>query len=216
MPRGAALCLLPPLPPLEVERGQLCFGWLEITFVVRAVVPRRRRRRRLARKGRNRAAGLWQYSMPIGKFSAKPQPSTWVAEGLKLKPAERAQMRQDVAELAAEGAYDERPVLGNGISGDCPPGPCGYTACKHNLLINIRSTGSVKTTWKDDQLTGATETCALKVANRTRESGEVMSFSDLGQVLNETPQRVEQIYAKAIRKLKRAGKLELLYALLGD
>jgi len=113
-----ALVLLPPLPPepAVVRRaGQQCFGFIEITFVVRAV--RARASRRVAGMGPAGDAHQlrideWKTSEPTHGPQRRKRTST------KLRLWEREQMHEDIRELTAAGVYETRPIRGNGIGGE--------------------------------------------------------------------------------------------------
>lgn len=210
----AALVLLPPLPPEEVARGQVCeepptakgspartssYRWQkgtkpslwfkgldDITFEVWAVDAAGRRTRFVA--------------PPPEVITEKPRRRI----PTKLRVWEREQMDTDVAALTRAGVYDRRPRHGNGIDGDCPTGPCGFVSCRHNLFLTVRPTGAVKMTFPGKEIDEVGETCSLRVAAEQAGEGEPMSFRTLNRYFNETHGRAQQVSAEAERSFVMA------------
>ena len=198
-----ALVLLPPLPPepAVVRRaGQQCFWFLDINFVVHDSRPKKQSRPRRKRRPSNKRFGRWQYRIPFFEYTYKRKPRPFRKNRLRVD--EKKQLDQDVSELAAAGAYAARPVRGNGVSGDCPTGPCPFAHCKFSLLVHIRRKGSVKEVWPD--IDAASETCALRFAERVFRRGHQASFEEVGEAMNITPQMVDVVNASAERNFAAA------------
>jgi len=197
-----ALVLLPPLPPepAVVRRvGQQCFGFVAITFVVRAT--RARSRRSVANKatsGSVRQLRIEEWHPQSRQAERRKRTST------KLRIWEREQMHEDIRELTAAGVYETRPVRGNGIDGDCQPGPCAWVACKFNLFITVRPSGAVKYNFPGKDIDEVGETCALRVAAKTAETGAALPFRKMSHYTNETYARVEQINGEAMASFAEA------------
>jgi hypothetical protein len=208
-----ALVLLPPLPPEEVARGQQCFEWLDIVVVVGEAKSRRRTAGQRAKRGDRRGGperfgGRYQYVIPRTSAPAAPVLRDRRLEGTALKKREREKMFDDVRELTAAGVYDHRPVRGNGISGDCPTGPCPWVGCRFNTFITVRPSGAVKMNFPGKEIDEVGETCALRIAAAQAGKDEPMPFEEIGPAMGMTDSRAEQIFAGAMVKIRRAGGLK--------
>lgn len=86
--------------------------------------------------------------------------------------------------------------------GECreQTGPCPWVSCRYHLGIDVTEHGRLLLC--DPEPTEMAEPCALRVATR----GE-LTLSQVGVRLGVTRQRVEQLEHKAVRALKRVGRL---------
>jgi hypothetical protein len=77
--------------------------------------------------------------------------------------------------------------------------PCPYVGCYYHLYLDVNpDTGSIKLNFPDEEVNALSETCALDVAD-----GHRLTLLEIGKLMNMTRERVRQIEAAAIRKLKR-------------
>lgn len=112
-----------------------------------------------------------------------------------LTRAERASLEADEAALRAAGAMPRRPQV---IPRDCPPGPCPFVACPHNLMVNVdRATEAITLNFPALEVHELRETCSLRAAKRGR-----LSEAQVGKLVNMTRDGVAQVVARALRKLK--------------
>ncbi|HET9932642.1 MAG TPA: sigma factor-like helix-turn-helix DNA-binding protein [Polyangiaceae bacterium] len=98
----------------------------------------------------------------------------------------------------------ERPL----VRRDCEdaPRPCPFVACRYHLFLDVSpSTGTIKFNFPDLEVWELSETCALDVAAQGGHGHERTS-----ELMNVTRERVRQIEAVALTKLKRAGRLREL------
>ncbi|MES1205003.1 MAG: hypothetical protein ABUS79_03620 [Pseudomonadota bacterium] len=112
-------------------------------------------------------------------------------------------MRADIAALTRAGVYRKRPKVGNGVSGDCPKGPCGYVSCRHHLKLDVNpETGAVKDNFPDLDVDEMEETCSLRVAESVPD-GETLDLDKVGRYLNITMEWTRRMEASGIKELKR-------------
>jgi len=79
--------------------------------------------------------------------------------------------------------------------------PCPFVSCRHHLFLEVNEdTGSIKLNFPDMELSELPETCALDVADR----GGV-TLEEIGEILNLTRERIRQVEAKGLERLREAG-----------
>jgi len=75
--------------------------------------------------------------------------------------------------------------------------PCPWVSCRHHLYLDVNpESGTIKLN-TTGEVWDMAETCSLDVADR---GGAILE--DVGRLLNLTRERVRQIEARALRKLK--------------
>lgn len=89
--------------------------------------------------------------------------------------------------------------------GECcdGPRPCPWVSCKYNLFLDVERTGSIKFNFRHLEPEEMVESCVLDIADK----GGVI-LNDVGRAMNVTRERIRQLEAAAIRKLKRNPNLE--------
>jgi len=210
-----ALVLLPPLPPepAVVRRaGQQCFGFLGITVVVRAAVPRRRRPAappkpiQLAAEdwrlwSRYRGGRARTHALKVIN-DAQDQERFRLPKRLTLH--ERAEMARVMNDLIAAGQY-HRPQHGNGVDGDCQPGPCPWVSCRHHLKLEVDPvTGAIRDNFPGLDVDQMGETCSLRAAIAATEDG--LTQGEVGALMNMSWMRVSQVEAEASKVMRRGLK----------
>jgi hypothetical protein len=103
---------------------------------------------------------------------------------------EEAALRQEIERLRPKNR------------GDCVngPRPCLFISCKHHLYLDVNpETGSVKLNFPDKEIWELKYTCALDVA----DLGGI-TLEDVGQIMNLTRERIRQVEARGLVKLRVA------------
>ncbi len=104
--------------------------------------------------------------------------------------------------------YPERDYWKPRTRKDCAdvPRPCPYVSCKYHLYLDVHPIrGSIKLNFRDIEVWEMAESCALDVAERG-----AITLEDVGELMNLTRERVRQLEASALAKLKLADDLEVL------
>lgn len=123
---------------------------------------------------------------------------------VSLKELKREQLRDttaaDEVELARVAKMKPK------VRGDCTgsPRPCPFVTCRFNTYLDVTEQGSLKVNWPGVELSALPSTCALDLADRGPHT-----LDQVGQVLNLTRERLRQIEARALRKLKLTSDPEL-------
>lgn len=104
----------------------------------------------------------------------------------------------DPLSAADRAALETRPKTW----GECRDrvGPCPWVACRYHLGVEVTEHGRLVLCVPEP--TEMAEPCALRIAER----GE-LTLGQVGARLGVTRQRVEQLEHKAVRSLKRVGRL---------
>lgn len=230
----ARLRIVPPPPTVQSPPGQACFAWMELVIVVHPYRPRRNkvackapapRAPKTKRKKPQQLALTARTASkpPIRPADLRPYTERRLRTGVKPKSLgtgslgarARKQLDADVAELEAAGVYALRPRRGNGVEGDCVPGPCYWIRCRSHLKYEVDPvTHAIKDNFPGIELEAMRETCSLRVADMVEDSGEVMSWMDVASYLNMHETRAEQIGGKAMEKA--ALEIERLRRLAED
>ena len=224
-----ALRIVPPPPALLPPPGQVCFAFIPVTIVVRGPAKRARKckaavsRVALTWLRRLGQAITWGRPRPIEVFArpvaARPIRSKKLQlavprrqrDGVKpqslgtarLSERARSAMHDDIAALEADGSYAERPRHGNGISGDCPTGPCPYAGCRHHIKLETKGR-AVKDMFPALDVDEMIETCSFRFAAQVEARGEEASQNEVGKILNLTAARIQQIELVAMAKVRLA------------
>ncbi len=141
----------------------------------------------------------------------EPEPKPRRRRGRRQRPRGRtiSIRRLSKAELR-RGAelYPERDYWKPRTRQDCAevPRPCPYVSCKYHLYLDVHPVrGSIKLNFRDIEVWEMAESCALDVAERGG-----ITLEDVGELMNLTRERVRQLEASAIAKLKHCEDLDFL------
>jgi len=79
--------------------------------------------------------------------------------------------------------------------------PCLFVSCKHHLYLDVNpESKSIKFNFPGKEIWELTETCSLDIAEKGGSTLE-----ELGTVLNLTRERIRQVEAKALQKLRKSS-----------
>lgn len=132
----------------------------------------------------------------------------------RAKTMSRKEMARDARRQNQAGGVDpEEVALMREIErarpktrADCVngPRPCLFVSCKHHLYLDVNpSTGSVKLNFPDKEIWELKYTCALDVAD---QGG--ITLEDVGQIMNLTRERIRQVEARGLLKLREAAETD--------
>lgn len=166
---------------MNVAGEQLAWSWLG---------PRPRRARRLRSAAR------------------RPPPSRPPAEQLRLRLASPP-VRPSIDELALGWMHRlaRRGRRGDAVRprrrADCGlvPRPCPWVGCRHHLAIDVVGRSIIH---HPNALEDLEETCSLDVAERTSESGAVLSLYDIARLVGRRKETIVNENRGAIQALREA------------
>jgi len=110
--------------------------------------------------------------------------------------SERTESR---VKAAARVGLEKFPSVLPSTRADCIdiPRPCPYVSCRHNLYLEVTTTGGIKRLWPTLEPCEMWESCALDVA----ESG-ALNLEEIASLMNLTRERVRQVEIGALIQVK--------------
>jgi hypothetical protein len=76
--------------------------------------------------------------------------------------------------------------------------PCPFVSCKYHLFLDVDGSGAITLNFPIDEIDQLADSCVLDLTAR-----DGMTLEECGKVLHVTRERVRQIEAKAIKRMKR-------------
>ena len=128
----------------------------------------------------------------------------------RTRPSTENLKRVRLRVVAADGVTIERPKT----RGECVGGerPCPWVGCRHHLFLDVTNGGtSITYPFPDSEPDELAHSCSLDVAD---DGG--ITLDDVGTILNVTRERIRQIEAKALRKLRHPSRSEHLRSFLDE